>query len=113
MNSDKKRDEKQLRRPRIGFLMCAPACLAGLRAGSFVSPFGLAQDFASWRTPARRLNFGREEWVFEIRFPSVDHPSERNNGARWGPRLKRWAFFYRPARRDWIYGAGRIVGCAS
>ncbi len=33
----------------------------GLRAGSFGSPFGLAQDFASWRTPARRLNFGRVE----------------------------------------------------
>jgi hypothetical protein len=30
----------------------------------------LAQDFASWRTPTRRLNFGREEWVFVIRFPS-------------------------------------------
>jgi len=40
-----------------------------LRAGSFGSPSGLAQDFASWRKPARRLNFGREEWVFVIRFP--------------------------------------------
>jgi hypothetical protein len=57
--------------------------------------------------------FGKEEWDFVIRFPSVDHPSKRNNGARRGPRLKRWAFFYRPARRDWIRETERIDRCRS
>ncbi len=54
---------------------------------------------------------GREEWDFVIRFPSVDHPSERNNGARWGPRLNRWAFFYRSVGLE--REAERIVGCRS
>ena len=30
----------------------------------------LAQDFASWRVPARRLNFGTVELDFVVRLPS-------------------------------------------
>ena len=34
-------------------------------ASSFDSPCGLAQDFACWLTPAKRLNFGRVEETFD------------------------------------------------
>jgi hypothetical protein len=53
-----------LRRGRGSDSLSALRSLRSLRAGSFGSPFGLAQDFASWRTPAERLNFGRVDGDF-------------------------------------------------
>jgi len=33
-------------------------------------------------------------------YPPLHHPNTRKCGARWGPRLKRWAILFRPAKRD-------------
>ena len=64
---------------REDFLLCAAAY--GVRASSFGSPFGLAQDFASWRTPAERLNFGREEGDFFSIFVRGLMPTAKTNVA--------------------------------
>jgi hypothetical protein len=57
--------------------------------------------------PARKPS---AEWMglSSFAFPAYDHPSKRNNGARWGPRMNRWASFCRPTMWDsTVVGSGR------